>query len=81
MSNNNANCDGEHCVDAGEVRVYPLGGGANLILCMRCFAHENRYRFERVQTYVRGGGTRERALVEWPQVDWATAERYPKEGA
>jgi hypothetical protein len=65
----NPNCSGNHCRSTtGEVRVYPLGGGGNLILCIACWAHENRYRFER------GRETREPA--NWPQVDWATAEVY-----
>lgn len=71
MSNINPNCDGNHCVDAGEVRVYPLSGGANLLLCMRCFAHENRYRYN--CAHFTGDAT------TWPQVDWATAKRYPAE--
>ena len=42
MSDINPNCDGAHCTDpAGEVRVYPLGAGGNLILCYRCWQHEN----------------------------------------
>jgi hypothetical protein len=42
---NNWNCDGAgpHSTDP-EVRRYPLGGGANLILCSACTARENRYR-------------------------------------
>ena len=48
MSDINPNCCGDHCTERdGEVRVYPLGGGANLILCLACWAHENRYRYDR----------------------------------
>lgn len=44
----NPNCDNDKCRDAnGEVRVLPLGGGANLILCRACFEHELRFRRER----------------------------------
>ena len=64
-------CDGGCCTEPhGEVRVYPLGGGANLILCEACFAHENTYR-----TYMR-----ERYPTAcYPDVPWVTAEVY--EGA
>lgn len=69
MTIQNPNCSGGHCrVTTGEVRVYPLGGGGNLILCRACWAHENQYRLER------GRETGEPA--NWPQVDWATAEVY-----
>lgn len=45
---NNWNCDGAgpHSTNP-EVRKYPLGGGANLILCLACAGRENRYRAER----------------------------------
>jgi hypothetical protein len=44
----NPNCDGSHCQsETGEVRVLPLGGGANLILCVACHAHEIAWRRER----------------------------------
>jgi len=65
----NPNCDGSHCRhETGQVRVYPLGGGGNLILCAACWAHENQYRYER--------GRETKAPENWPQVDWATAEVY-----
>jgi hypothetical protein len=71
MKTKNWNCDGGHCVFAdGEVRVYPLGGDGNLILCLACFAHENRAR--------RLKGVHYKRPEDWPQVDWSTAERYPK---
>ncbi len=58
----NPNCDGSHCrSETGEVRVYPLGGGGNLILCHACFAHENRYRFERARET--------KNPDDWPQVN------------
>ena len=41
----NPNCDNDKCVRPnGEVRVLPLGGGANLIVCEVCYDHEMRYR-------------------------------------
>jgi hypothetical protein len=65
----NWNCDGGHCIDPkGEVKVYPLGGGANLNLCHACWAHENRYRFNR--------GKENKRPQDWPQQDWAIAKRY-----
>ena len=65
----NDNCDGSHCASAtGEVRVYPLGGGGNLILCQTCAAHENRYRFQR--------GKETGAPENWPQVNWFSCEVY-----
>jgi len=49
----NLNCCGNHCREEhGEVRVYPLGSGGNLILCHACWAHENKYRRERADDYV-----------------------------
>jgi hypothetical protein len=68
----NWNCDGSHCRERdGEVRVYPLGGGANLILCHACWAHENRYRYNKGMFYSRPD--------DWPQHDWAKAEVYSGE--
>ena len=72
MPNLNAMCCGSHCAsDSGEVRMYPLGGGGNLILCRACFAHENRYRQERARET--------QALENFPLWDWDKAEIY--EGA
>lgn len=66
----NWNCSGDKCTDPkGEVRVYPLGGGANLILCHACWAHENRYRFNRGRETGRPN--------DWPQQNWSAAEVYP----
>jgi hypothetical protein len=65
----NNNCDGARCTSPnGEVRVYPLGGGGNLILCQSCWAHENQYRFNR------GKETGEPS--NFPQQDWYRAEIY-----
>ena len=65
----NPNCDGSRCREArGQTRLYPLGGGGNLILCHACWAHENRYRHLRaVET---------KNPDNWPQHDWAKAENY-----
>jgi len=69
MKVQNPNCDGGHCrVTTGQVRVYPLGAGGNLILCESCWKHENRYRL--------GRGQETREPSNWPQVDWSCAEVY-----
>ena len=63
----NWNCDGDKCTDSkGEVRTYPLGGGANLILCRACWEFENSYRRRRVTTAE-------------PQQDWHKAKVYGSE--
>lgn len=68
----NPNCDGSHCrSEGGIVKVFPLGGGGNLILCSACWAHENNYRL------ARGYETKNKA--NWPTVNWKDAETY--EGA
>lgn len=65
----NNNCDGAHCnTSIGEVRVYPLGGGGNLILCHSCWAHENQYNYNR--------GRETRNPKNWPQKNWFTAKVY-----
>jgi hypothetical protein len=67
--NKNWDCCNDKCrAPHGEVRVYPLGGGANLILCQACWAHENRYRYER--------GRETGHPEDFPQRDWTTAETY-----
>jgi hypothetical protein len=72
MTVHNNNCDGLHCASAtGEVRVYPLGGGGNLILCRACAAHENRYRYQR--------GRETGAPENFPPVNWFACEVYAKE--
>jgi hypothetical protein len=76
----NPNCDGDHCTnEAGEVRVYPLGAGGNLILCQACWAHENRYRYDRAFEY-NGSKKPDIAGTEgeklWPQENWYTAKVY-----
>jgi hypothetical protein len=70
----NPNCDGSRCrTEIGPVKIYPLGGGANLILCHTCWTHENRYRFER--------GLACGEPNNFPQVDWGAAETYQNNGS
>jgi hypothetical protein len=65
----NNNCDNDKCTEShGEVRLYPLGGGGNLILCHACWAHENRYRYQR--------GQETKQPDNWPQVNWYEAKVY-----
>jgi hypothetical protein len=65
----NPNCDGDHCREAtGEVRLYPIGGGGNAILCLACWAHENRFRYQR--------GRDTGAPANWPQLNWFDAKIY-----
>ena len=81
MPNLNVNCCGGECRQPhGEVRMYPLGGGGNLILCQACWAHENRYRFERQSDYLRLA--RRDALRSHPRgVPSALREKAQKEAA
>lgn len=68
----NWQCDNTHCADpSGQVRVYPLGAGGNLILCRSCWEHENRYRLERQRDY-----GQPHAAELWPVQDWAQAVIY-----
>lgn len=66
-----------HCDGSGphtgpaEVRLMPLGGGANLILCQACWSRENRYRYER--------GRETGAPENWPPANFNTAKIYAKE--
>ncbi len=65
----NNNCDGDWCAsNYGPVKIYPLGGSGNLILCHACWAHENKFR------YHRGKETKE--PDNWPQHNWYAAELY-----
>ena len=44
----NPNCDNDKCTHAdGLVKVLPLGGDGNLIVCYSCYLHEMRYRAAR----------------------------------
>ena len=42
--NYNDNCDGSGPHAVNEVRVLPIGGSGNLILCISCFRHEIHWR-------------------------------------
>lgn len=63
------NCDGGGPHRPGEVRVYPIGGGGNLILCQACWAHEVGFEIERLRA----------ARVpnsEWNLLKWEDAQVY-----
>lgn len=48
--NKNWNCNNDRCRNPkGEVRVYPIGSGGNLILCKHCFDYENAYNQRRAR--------------------------------
>lgn len=67
MSELNGMCDGSHCkTAAGEVRVLPLGGGANLILCRACHRYELEFRRERNVTL---GDFAKFALPAWETLE------------
>ena len=60
-------CDGSHCRHGyNEVRKYPSSGGADLYLCLPCFANENMHRHMRAKQTGRP--------EDWVQVSWSTAE-------
>lgn len=47
----NPNCDNDKCrAESGEVRVLPLGGDGNIILCFNCYVHEMKFRLEANKT-------------------------------
>lgn len=51
-----------------ETRIYPIGGGGNLILCWKCFVKENRYNYER--------GRETKTPENFKQVNFYNAEIY-----
>ncbi len=66
---NNDRCDGEGHHAQGQVRKYPLGGGSNAILCIKCVQRENEYRAEmRQQKGVQSGA--------YPSQPWPTLAIY-----
>jgi hypothetical protein len=68
MSNKNPMCDGNHCrYEHGEVRVYPLGAGGNLILCYYCVEMENAFRYQQGKRY---------DPKDWPQHNWSDCKVY-----
>ena len=63
------NCDGAGPHSGpGEIRVYPIGGGGNLLLCLHCWAGENKYNFNR--------GRETQSPENFLQHDWTTARIY-----
>lgn len=70
---NHCNGSGPHRSHSNprEVRLFPLGGGANSILCLACWGRENRYRYERVREGADAAG--------FPQVNYFTANIYATE--
>lgn len=61
-------CDGSGPHREGDVRVLPLTGGANLILCRSCYAREIDWRNERnAQLAVEN---------RYPLPRWDTLEKY-----
>lgn len=66
----NPMCDGSWCSHSyGTVKLYPTGGGGNMIYCVDCFRHENAYRAMR----------RNEKNVDpenFPSVPWDTAKVY-----
>lgn len=70
MSDINPNCDGSHCRDPkGEVRVLPLPGEANLMLCRDCFTHEMIWRRQRNLDLCRE--------AQYPIPAWSDLKVYP----
>ena len=66
----NPNCNDYHCnTNDGVVKLYPIGGGENLILCHTCWANNNR------QNYIRGIETNQ--PQNFPQHDWYDTPTYP----
>ena len=66
---NNPNCDNDKCTASnGPVKLYPIGGGGNAILCRQCWLHENHYRHER--------GLETGQPNNWPQENWNEASEY-----
>ena len=46
----NPNCDADHCRDPkGQVRVLPIGGSSNAILCLQCYQFEMAFRRDRIR--------------------------------
>ena len=63
-------CDGSGPHSGSTVKIYPLGGGANGILCRSCWSKENQHRLAMGRHY---------NSDNFPQHDWNTAETYAKE--
>lgn len=65
----NPNCDGSHCwSEYGEVRLLPLPGHGNIILCRSCFEYEIGWRRDR-----------NKALAlesQYPMPEWTALHPY-----
>jgi hypothetical protein len=53
-----------------EVRLMPLGGGGNAILCLSCWAEENKFRFDMSTIF---------DPKDWPQHNFFTSKIYATE--
>ena len=68
----NPNCDEGHCsFSQGEVKLLPLPGDANLILCRSCHSHEIRWRRERNRELSQE--------ARFPLPEWESLTKYPEE--
>lgn len=70
------NCDGSGPHAPGDIRVYPLGAGGNLLLCAACWEKENNFRTHKAKEAYEAGSNLFRVDHNWPLIDWHTAERY-----
>lgn len=61
-------CEGVSPHMRGALKLYPTGGGGNLILCGACWKRENHYRKER--------GAESGCPENWPTPSWDDAEIY-----
>lgn len=64
-------CDGAGPHSGEVVKRYPMGGGGFAILCIRCWANENRFRYER--------GKETGQPQNWPQPNWHKFDPYKPE--
>lgn len=69
MNIHNVNCCGSKCLEEnGEVRILPLGGRSNLILCHACYVNEMEWR------KLVNKATPETS--QWPFPAWEDLKRY-----
>jgi hypothetical protein len=74
MAQKNWNCDGDKCTNPnGEVRVLPLNGDSNLIVCYSCFLNEMRHREYLNQDYVKPRLSKEN---KWDLPKWESLKVY-----
>ena len=69
--NDHLNCDGAGPHSGDLVKRYPTGEGGAAILCLSCWARENKFN------YNRGKETGE--PNNWPQYDWNEYKAYGEE--